>query len=169
MIKTERLELVKFDLKYAGDLYELWSNFEVIKYTYMNQLKSIDECVDKIKMFIDYTDEDFTNNFIILLDNKAVGIVGAPVINKENAEFGFYYQLVEKYWGHGYISEAAMAFKKYLIDKYPNAVINADAVCENAASLAILKKLGLKMIGIEEKGFKLNNYELDLVKFSNVQ
>ena len=35
MIKTNRLELVKFDLKYAADLFQVWSDFEVIKYTYM--------------------------------------------------------------------------------------------------------------------------------------
>ena len=31
MIKTKRLELVRFDRKYAKDLFELWSDYEVIK------------------------------------------------------------------------------------------------------------------------------------------
>ena len=30
MIKTKRLELVKFDLKYAADLFQVWSDFEVL-------------------------------------------------------------------------------------------------------------------------------------------
>ena len=167
MIRTKRLELVKFDVKYAADLYELWSDFEVIKYTYMPLLHSIDECADKIKMFIDYTDKEFINNFIILLDNKAIGIIGCPIINKENAQFGLYYQLARKYWGHGYISEAAMEFNKYVMDRYPDAIFNADAVADNAASLAILKKFGLNVTEIDKKGFKLNDFELDLVKLSN--
>jgi hypothetical protein len=33
--------------------------------------------------------------------------------------------------------------------------------------LAALKKTGLKHIHIEEKGFKRNNLELDLITFSN--
>lgn len=167
MIKTKRLELVKFDVKYASDLYELWNDFEVIKYTYMPLLNSIDECVVKIEMFINYTDKEFLNNFIILLDNKAVGIIGAPVINKEEAAFGLYYQLARAYWGNGYISEAAMGLKEYMTNKYPNVILNADAVSINTASLEVLRKLGLKQVGVEKKGFTLNNLELDLIKFSN--
>lgn len=167
LIKTKRLELVKFDVKYASDLYELWSDFEVIKYTYMQLLNSIDECVLKIEMFINYTDKEFLNNFIILLDNKAIGIIGTPVINKEDATFGLYYQLARKYWGSGYISEAAMELKRYMINKYPNAILNADAVSINTGSLAILRKLGLKQVEVEKKGFTRNNLELDLIKFSN--
>lgn len=169
MIKTKRLELAKFDIKYASDLYELWSDFEVIKYTYMPLLNSVDECVDKIKMFINYTDKKFINNFVILMDNKAIGIIGSPIINKEESKFGLYYQLARKYWGNGYVSEAAMAFKKYVVEKYPYAVFNADAVCVNSASLAVLRKLGLDETGVEESGFIINGFKLDLVKFSNKQ
>ena len=60
MIKTKRLELVRFDKKYAKDLFELWSDYEVVKYTYMPQLKSIDECFEKIEMFINYTDDELS-------------------------------------------------------------------------------------------------------------
>ena len=41
MIKTDRLELVEFDTKYAESLQELWSDFEVIKYTYNLFIKNI--------------------------------------------------------------------------------------------------------------------------------
>ena len=167
IIKTERLQLVEFDTKYALDLFELWSDFEVIKYTYMPLLNSIDECKSKIEMFINYTDKKFTNNFIIRLDNKAIGIIGSPIINKENENFGFYYQLSRAYWGKGYIGEATKAFIQYLKDGYPNAVINADAVSINPASIAILKNLGLKQVHIEKEGFTCNNLKLDLVTFTN--
>lgn len=167
IIKTEKLQLVEFDTKYALDLLELWSDFEVIKYTYMSLLNSIDECKCKIEMFINYTDKKFPNNFVILLDNKAIGIIGSPIINMEEASFGLYYQLSRTYWGKGYISEATKAFIQYLKDVFPNAIINADAVSINPASIAILKKLGLKQTHIEKEGFTFNNLKLDLVKFTN--
>ena len=47
MIRTKRLELVEFDIKYASDLYELWSDFEVIKYTYMPKLTKIFQIIYK--------------------------------------------------------------------------------------------------------------------------
>lgn len=167
IIKTERLQLVEFDTKYASDLFELWNDFEVIKYTYMPLLNSIDECKCKIEMFINHTDKEIPNNFIILLDNKAIGIIGSPIINKENENFGLFYQLSRAHWGKGYIGEASKAFMQYLKDAFPNAIIHADAVSINPASIAVLKNLGLKQVHIEKEGFTYNNLKLDLVKFTS--
>lgn len=139
IIETERLQLVE----YAPDLFELWNDYEVIKYTYMPLLNSIDECTSKIEMLINYTDKKFTNIFVILLENKAIGIIGPPIINMENKTFGLFNQLARAYWGKGYISEAAEAYMQYITNAFPNAIINADAVSINPASLAILKKIGL--------------------------
>lgn len=169
MIKTKRLKLVKFDVKYADDLLELWGDYEVIKYTYMPLINSKEQCIDKIKMFIDYTDQNFVNNFIILLNNKAIGIVGSPIKDMKKKKFGLYYQLSRAYWGKGYISEAACAFMQYLKDSFPDASINAEAAAVNPASISILKKLGLKKTGINKKGFKCNDLELDLIEFSNLR
>lgn len=142
MIKTDRLELVEFDTKYAESLQELWSDFEVIKYTYNPLMKSVEECIERINVFIGYTDKEVMNNFIILLDGKAIGIVGSPIINKEKAEVGLYYQCVRKCWGNGYVSEAVTAFMKHITDQFPNAKFYADVVSENQASIKILKKMG---------------------------
>lgn len=165
MIRTERLELVAFDQKYATDLYELWSDFEVIKYTYMPQLHSTQQCVEKINMFIENTDKEVQNNFIILKDNQAIGIIGSPIIDKAHAEFGLYYQMVRKYWGNGYISEALLAFKKHIINQFADAKFNAEVVSENGASIAILKKAGFVEETVEKDGFTLNGFQLDLLKF----
>ncbi len=167
MIRTKRFQLVKFDVKYAEDLYELWGDFEVIKYTYMPQMHSTDECVKKIEMFIEYTDKQWTNNFIILLDNKAIGIVGAPVIDESQPVLGLYYQLARNYWGNGYISEAVMALKDYIMKLFPQAKIHAEVVARNHASIKILKKIGFKEVEVEVGGFALNGLKLDLHKFES--
>lgn len=167
MIRTERLELVEFDQKYGTDLYELWSDFEVIKYTYMPQLHSVQQCIEKINMFIENTDKDVQNNFIILKDNRAIGIIGSPIIDKAQAEFGLYYQMVRKYWGIGYISEALLAFKKHIINQFAEAKFNAEVVSDNGASIAILKKAGFVEETVEKDGFTRNGFQLDLLKFVN--
>lgn len=167
IIKTERLQLVEYDIRYASDLLELWSDYEVIKYTYMPLLNSIEECKCMIERFINNADKKFTNKFVILLSNKAIGIIGSPIINMENENFGLYYQLARAYWGKGYIGEAAEAFIQYLKNIFPNVIISADAVSINPASLAILKRLGFKQTHIEKGAFTHNNYVLDLVKFTN--
>lgn len=168
MLKTKRLELVGFDVKYANDFLELWSDFEVIKYTFTPLLTTIDECINLIKHQINRTDKDFIDRFVILLNNKAIGMVGCVCMDKENLVYGLYYQISRAHWGCGYASEAASAIMHYVLNKYPNAIIKAEAVSENPASSAVLMKIGLKQTHIEEKGFKRNNFELDLIHYSNV-
>lgn len=92
MITTKRLELVEFDIKYAPDLCEIWCDFEVIKYTYMPLIKSIEECTEMIKIQIERTNNFFTDRFVILLNGKAIGMAGCASMDSENSNFGLYYQ-----------------------------------------------------------------------------
>lgn len=165
MIKTDRLELVEFDTKYAESLQELWSDFEVIKYTYNPLMKSVEECIERINVFIGYTDKEVMNNFIILLDGKAIGIVGSPIIDREKAEFGLYYQCARKWWGNGYVSEAVTAFMEHITHQFPNAKFYAEVVSENQASIKILKKMDFIEKTIEKNGFTLNGFKHDLIRF----
>ncbi len=55
----------------------------------------------------------------------------------------------------------------YVLNEYPNAIFKAEVVSENPASAAVLMKIGLKQTHIEENGFKRNNFELDLIHYSN--
>ena len=167
MLKTKRLEFVKFNVKYANDLFELWSDFEVVKYTFTPLFTTIDECINHIKHQISRTDKSFTDRFIILLNKKAIGTVGCVCMDRKNLVFGLYYQISKVHWGCGYASEAASAVVQYVLNKYPNAVIKAEAVSINPASVAVLNKIGLKQTHMEEKGFMRNNFELDLIHFSN--
>lgn len=167
MIKTERLELVGFDVKYANDLFELWNDFEVIKYTYTPLITSIDDCIRLIEHQINRTNKDFTDRFVIILNGKAIGIIGCICMDNGKLAFGLYYQISRKYWGCGYASEAARAIVRYVLNEYSTATIKADAVSVNPSSIAVLKKIGLRQTHIEEKGFKRNNFELDLVHFSS--
>lgn len=99
MIKTKRLELVGFDVRYAMDLLELWSDFEVIKYTFTPLITTMEECIHYIQHQINRTDKEFTDRFVILLDNKAIGIAGCVCMDKEKKIFGLYYQIARKHWG----------------------------------------------------------------------
>lgn len=167
MLKTERLELVGFDVQYANDLFELWSDFETVKYTYTPLMTTIDECINLIEHQINRTDKNFMDRFVIILNQKAIGMAGCICMDKENMVFGLYYQISGAYWGYGYASEAANAIMHYVLNKFPDAIIKAEAVTVNPASVAVLRKIGLKQTHIEEKGFKRNSFELDLIHFSN--
>ena len=55
----------------------------------------------------------------------------------------------------------------YVLNEYPNTIFKAEVVSENPASASVLRKIGLKQTHIEENGFKRNNFELDLIHYSN--
>ena len=44
MITTKRLQLVPIEIKYAKELLALWSDYEVVKYTYNPWCKTIEDC-----------------------------------------------------------------------------------------------------------------------------
>ncbi|MDF2590344.1 MAG: hypothetical protein K0S41_4187 [Anaerocolumna sp.] len=168
MLKTKRLELVGFDVKYANDFFEIWGDFEVIKYTFTPLLTTIDECINLIEHQINRTDKDFIDRFVILLNNKAIGMVGCICMDKRNFVYGLYYQISRVHWGCGYASEAASEIMNYVLNEYPNTIFKAEVVSENPASAAVLMKNGLKQSYIEKNGFKLNNFDLDLIHYSSV-
>ena len=105
------------------------------------------------------------NNFVIEADGKIVGICGYPIINKEKFECGLYYQLKQEYWGRGYATEAARKLISEITNNYSNGIVRADAVTDNLASIKILENMGFIKTKTEEKGFKNNGFELDVVHF----
>ena len=165
-LKTKRLILKPINIKYSSDLFELWSDYEVIKYTNATQISTIEECNERVRLWSEvYTDKDFINNFVILLEDKPIGVIGFPIIDKDDFKCGFYYQIMKKYWGNGYALEAAKEIIKYILSNIKDGTILADSVISNNASINILLKLGFKEVNIERKAFKNNGLELDIVHF----
>jgi [ribosomal protein S5]-alanine N-acetyltransferase len=58
--------MVSFDIKYTNDLFGLWSDFEIIKYTFTPLITTIDECIDLIEHQINRTDKNFIDRFVIM-------------------------------------------------------------------------------------------------------
>lgn len=167
MIKTKRISLVPLSQKYSKDLINIWGDYDVIKYTYNTLLKTEEECNYKLVNWLQlHKDNLGPNKFAILLNENVIGITGFPVIDNDNFKCGFFYQINREYWGNGYGFETANALLDYIFEKHPQATVIADAVVDNTASIKILTKLGFSQISIEEKGFKNNGMEIDIVHFN---
>ena len=166
MIKTKRLSLVPLSKECSKDLIKLWGDYDVIKYTYSTLMNTQEECLGNLIMWLTLqTDNSGPNKFAIFLNNNFIGIAGFPVKDNNNFKCGFFYQIIREHWNNGYGFEAANALLNYIFEKHPQPTINADAVVNNHASIKILAKLGFSQICIEEKGFKNNGMELDIVHF----
>jgi ribosomal-protein-alanine N-acetyltransferase len=167
MIKAKRITLVPLSQDHSKDLIKLWGDYDVIKYTYSTLSKTEEECNEKLENWLQLRKDNLgPNKFAILLNENFIGIAGFPVIDNDNFKCGFFYQIIRDFWGNGYGFEAAEALLNYIYEKHPQASIIADAVVDNPGSLKILSKLGFSQTSIEEKGFKKNGLEIDIVHFN---
>jgi RimJ/RimL family protein N-acetyltransferase len=81
---------------------------------------------------------------VLKSSGKFVGFCGyAPV--DDYVDFG--YRMARKYWGNGYVGEAAQAIIKYGFERLGFDCIVAIAYIENERSVRVMKKLGFEFEG----------------------
>lgn len=166
MIQTARLRLIPLELYHYPEVFQLWSRHEVIRFTYSTLIKTPEECRERLADWLpQYSAPDGANKFAIFHGNEFIGIAGFPMFRHEELTCGFFYQIVPEFWGNGYASEAAAGMLTSLLESHPNVMVIADAVEANPASIRILQKLGFVQTKREEKGFKNNGMELDILHF----
>lgn len=85
--------------------------------------------------------------FAVVLDDEMVGVVGF-----DRAENGFrlFYWLARSYWGQGLMSEAVSAALIWAFDAGAAAVVESGVLADNPASLALQRRLGFQVTGLEE-------------------
>ncbi len=93
-------------------------------------------------------------------DRIPMGVIGLR-FDSSQSEIGYW--LAEEFWGQGYASEAAARVLAFAFDKLGVGRIVAGAFKENPASLAVLKKLGFRLLGEEEKEFSARGKKHHLV------
>jgi RimJ/RimL family protein N-acetyltransferase len=96
-------------------------------------------------------------DFAIERDGRLIGEVGAGRL----PDFGF--MLRPDCWGEGLATEASRGFIEYSFRKPEVTELTADVDPRNAASLAVLRKLGFVVTGTAEKTFLLGEEWCDSV------
>lgn len=99
-------------------------------------------------------------DFVIERDGELIGEVGAGRL----PDFGF--MLRPDCWGQGYATEAAAACISHVFAAHPIPTLEADVDPRNAASLAVLEKLGFVVTGTAENTFLLGDEWCDSVYLS---
>jgi len=92
-------------------------------------------------------------------DNRVIGKIG--IWNLEVSEIGF--MLHREYWGKGLAIEAMNGLLPHLWKVEKLEYITADVDPRNEASLGLLKKIGFKETGFEEKTFEIEGVWVDSV------
>lgn len=152
-METERLRFRRFRADDLDNIQELESDPEVVKHTPMKSPLSREQSEERLKKNIEKTPEreplgiwaaethegDFVGWFMLL------------PIDQIAPELGF--MIVRRHWGKGFTTEAGARLVRYAFEELKLPLLLAITTNENAASQAVLKKIGFRQIATSEKGF----------------
>ena len=144
-IKTERLALRPADRSYLESTHEYASDIENTRYMMYLPFESREETLgsllDAEKQWKMEAPERC--EFVILREDMHIGTITLYFL-KDRAEGELGWVLNRKYWGCGYVGEAALAVMDYARAEWGMKRIIACCDSENHASRRVMEKLGMK-------------------------
>lgn len=152
VLETERLILRKVRKADAEAAYKNWCDSDVVpKYLPWDRHKNVEETKTLYEMWEKEYESNDTFRWIVELKETQEVIGTIDVVNKEYIKFGALeigYCYGEKFWGHGYGTEALKRVIKYLFEECEAEVIYAKHFSKNPASGKIMQKSGMTLEGV---------------------
>lgn len=148
VIATSRLVLRRPRMSDADDIFDNYaSDPEVTRYVTWRPYKDRSEVAPFLQSRLARWDSGEEYSWVLTLpsEDRVIGMIGCRV-REHAADVG--YVLGRKYWGHGYVTEAAKAIVDWA--SALESIYRVWAVCdvENKASARVLEKVGMQREGI---------------------
>ena len=160
MLETERLFLRKLQDHDIDEIFEMRSDAEIMRYIREPQIVKEDS-LKWIKMISQHWDTERIG-FCGVIKKESKEFIGWcglwHLVDTDDIEVG--YAIKRDHWGKGYATEAANGCLKYGFEELNLEKIVAVAFPENEASQKVMKRLGMKRIGIGKF------YDNDLVQYA---
>jgi ribosomal-protein-alanine N-acetyltransferase len=136
------------------DLFALYSQPELMRYI-TGQSRSYQETKERLKAHI--ADRERYGFGLCAAILKATGqMMGRcglePVEGKMGIEGTIAWMLKEEYWGQGLATEFGLAMVSYGLEKLGLMRISATADHRNLASIAVMRKIGMRFVRSTERG-----------------
>ena len=164
MIKTERLNIVPFEMKYLNNYFNEF-NAEVTKYQWPNPFESIEDARTTLQEFINEMDAGETLILSILSKNEEfLGSVEVHALNEDCPELGIWILTSEQNKGYAY--EALNSVLEYVHTNYNKSAFYYEADIRNIGSIKLLYKFNGKYEIIEQGLEKLTT---DFGKYLELQ
>lgn len=146
-LNTERLELREIDENSISDLYEIYSDREVIKFYDRSLMESVNEAKKNIDLDKLRRAKGVGCRWGCFFNNELIGTIGFVASNSiHRASVSF--DLKRNYWGSGFITEALKEVVKYGLHTLALHRIEAYVLEGNIASSKVLSKCGFVKEGI---------------------
>lgn len=168
ILETERLLLREFDEGDAAAFYVLGSDPAIIRYTGDpgGGLASVEHAAEVLRShpLADYRKRGFGRWACVHKgDGAVIGFAGLKHLD-DLGEVDIGYRLTPAYWGAGLATEAGRAVLAYGLGRLGLTRVIGLVDPDNAASVRVLEKLGLRREGIiEYRGQQVARYVIEAV------
>lgn len=167
-METDRFILRKTEERDTRDLFELYSEEEVLKYTQLLPFSAEDEAWHEMNWHLEIFTQQIGIRWLIeeKRSGKVIGTCGFLHYLKEYGHTEIGYDLAPSYWRRGIMSEVAAPILAFGFNCMKLNRIEAKVDPANAASIGLLTKLGFKQAG-ELREYEIEDgYFIELLVFS---
>jgi RimJ/RimL family protein N-acetyltransferase len=159
---TDRLALRALAVDDAEAFFAFNSNPEVMRWTGEPLLKSLEEAKDALARYPDFDTVGYGRwGCVLKEEQKVIGFCGLKYLADLDAvDVG--YRFLPEYWGRGLATEACLASLEFGFDVLKLDRIIGLVLPENAASIRVLEKVGMRPEGeISYQGHRVLQYRRD--------
>lgn len=162
-LKTEHLILRRFTEDDASNLFELDSDLEVMRFINGGKPTGYEKIRNStLPLFLGYYERYDDYDFWAAIEKSSGRFVGwfhFRPFKEDPDEIEFGYRLLRSVWGKGYATEGSRSLVRKGFSELGVQRVVATALAENAASIHVMEKAGLKF----EKRFTYRNTGLEAV------
>lgn len=162
---SKDLSLTTLSPDHLPALSALWRDPEVIRYTSIQTPCTPEDSRDRLELLLSNQDHTAPTLFAVMTQGRCIGMAGCPPVNRATGEFGFFYQLARSAWGRGLGRRAADLVVAEMRRSHPAALLYADVVVNNFASVKILEGLGFSFHRRNEAAFCRDGARLDVLEY----
>jgi len=144
---TDRLTLRAMTEDDAEAFYRLNSNAEVMRFTHEPLMPSVEAARNAIASYPDFDRYGYGRwGCFLKAGGPMIGFCGLKYLPEFDAvDIG--YRLLPEFWGRGLATEAARATIAFGFDTLKLKQIIALTIAENAGSIRVLEKIGMRLEG----------------------
>jgi ribosomal-protein-alanine N-acetyltransferase len=150
-LETSRLILRAIKRSDLEDIFEYSSNAQTSKYLMWTPHKSKEYTKDLIELILSKYKEGEYNDWAIVYKptGKMIGTCGFTRIDEQNSLVEVGYVINPSFWGMGFATEAVEKVIDFAFSEMDVNRIECKFMFGNDASLAVMKKVGMKLEGYQ--------------------
>lgn len=145
-IPTRRFILTKMTAEDGDKYYRLSNNDKVMRFVTGSALNR-EESDKMLREIIRENDKDFYFGRYLVEERETGKLVGVAKLDAYGEEVEIGYRVMEEFWGQGVATEIAMYLIKFSFTTFKAPAVIAFVNVDNAASIRVLEKAGMKNVG----------------------